>query len=151
MEPWFVSVIAVVVLAIVVLVSRQLQAELARVARTQDELRRDVQQGRVASLHELADAAQGIRGELGRAHRALVEVRALEEGRARHLEQAAQSLRRLEAVLAGSATRGAAGENILARALGQLPPDMLAVNVSFGGRVVEYALCLPGGRVLPIA
>jgi len=119
-------------------------------ARGQEELRLDVQRGREASLLRLAEATQGIRGELSHAQRALAEVKALEQGRARQLDQATDSLRRLEAVLAGSATRGAAGENILARALTQLPPDLLEVNVPFGGKVVEYALRLPGGRVLPI-
>jgi DNA recombination protein RmuC len=53
-------------------------------------------------------------------------------------------------VVAGSASRGVAGENILARALAQLPPDLLAINVAFGSKIVEYALRLPGGRLLPI-
>ena len=52
--------------------------------------------------------------------------------------------------MAGSGSRGAAGENILSRALSQLPPDLLETNAAFGGRVVEYALRLPGGRLLPI-
>ena len=52
--------------------------------------------------------------------------------------------------MAGSGSRGAAGENVLARALAQLPPDLLETNAAFGGRVVEYALRLPGGRLLPI-
>ncbi|MFI5183727.1 MAG: DNA recombination protein RmuC [Vicinamibacteria bacterium] len=128
----------------------QLQSEFQRVGRAQEELRRDVQLGREASLQQLTDAAQGIRGEIGAAQKALAEVKAIEQGRARQMEQAADTLKRLEAVVAGSATRGAAGENILARALGQLPPDLLAVNVAFGNKVVEYALRLPGGRVLPI-
>jgi hypothetical protein len=64
------------------------------------------------------------------------------------MDQASDSLKRLEAVVAGSATRGTAGENILARALGQLPPDLLEINVAFGNKIVEYALRLPGGRYL---
>ena len=128
----------------------QLQSEMQRVGRAQDDLRRDVQQGREASLKQIADATLGIRGEIGAAQQALAEVKALEQGRARQMEQAADTLRRLESVVAGSATRGVAGENILARALAQLPPDLLEVNVSFGNKVVEYALRLPGGRVLPI-
>jgi DNA recombination protein RmuC len=128
----------------------QLQGEIQRVARAQDDLRRDVQHGREASVKQLTDAAQGIRGEIGAAQKALAEVKAIEQGRARQMEQAADTLKRLEAVVAGSATRGAAGENILARALGQLPPDLLALNVAFGNKVVEYALRLPGGRFLPI-
>jgi DNA recombination protein RmuC len=128
----------------------RLQSDLTRLARTQDELRQDVHRGREASLLQISDVAQGLRGEIGQAQRALAEVKAIEQGRARQMEQASDSLRRLEAVVAGSSTRGAAGENILARALAQLPADLLEVNVSFGSRIVEYALRLPGGRFLPI-
>jgi len=128
----------------------RLQSDLARLGKTQDDMRLEVTRGREASLLQLSDVAQGLRGELGQAHRALAEVKALEQGRARQMEQASDSLRRLEAVVAGSSTRGAAGENILARALAQLPADLLEVNVAFGNKVVEYALRLPGGRFLPI-
>ena len=127
-----------------------LLADVRRLSHTQEELRHDVQRTREASLLGLAEAAQGIRGDIGQAHRALAEVKALEQGRARHMEQAADSLKRLEAVMMGSSTRGTAGENILARALSQLPPDLIEVNVNFGSRVVEFALRLPGGRYLPI-
>ena len=142
-------VVAALLVATLVALGR-VPAELARLGRAQDELRRDVQGGREASLRELAHVAQGIRGDIAQAHRALAEVKAIEQGRAGQLDRAADSLRRLEAVVAGSASRGAAGENILARALGQLPPDLLERNVPFGSRVVEYALRLPGGRLLPI-
>ncbi|HUG53006.1 MAG TPA: DNA recombination protein RmuC [Vicinamibacteria bacterium] len=128
----------------------RLQADLTRLSRAQDDLRQEMGRGREASLLQLSDVAQGLRGEIGQAQRALAEVKAIEQGRARQMEQASDSLRRLEAVVAGSSTRGAAGENILARALAQLPADLLEVNVSFGNKVVEYALRLPGGRFLPI-
>jgi DNA recombination protein RmuC len=128
----------------------QLQGELVRVGRAQEELKSEMHRGREASLREIAEAAQGIRGEIGEAHRALAEVKAIEQGRARQMDEAAESLRRLEAVVAGSGSRGAAGENILARAFAQLPPDLLECNVAFGSKVVEYALRLPGGRFLPI-
>jgi DNA recombination protein RmuC len=140
----------VALLAAALVVTVVLLARVSALARGQEELRLDVHRGREASLLRLSEAAQGIRGELSQAQRALAEVKALEQGRARQLDQAALSLRRLEAVLAGSATRGAAGENVLARALTQLPPDLLEVNAAFGGKVVEYALHLPGGRLLPI-
>lgn len=127
-----------------------LHAELKQLARTQDELRRDVQGARESSLTQLHAATTGLRSELGVAQRVLAEVKASEAARAHQMELAAGSLRRLEAVIAGSSTRGAAGEQILERALGQLPADMLDRNVAFGSRVVEYALRLPGGRLLPI-
>lgn len=128
----------------------QLHSEVARLGRAHEELRAEVSRGREASLMQVAEATQGLRGEIGAAQRALAEVKALEQGRARQMDQAADSLRRLEAVVAGSGTRGAAGENILAGALSQLPPDLLETNVAFGSKVVEYALRLPGGRFLPI-
>lgn len=128
----------------------QLQSELTRVARAQDDLRRDVQHSRESSLKQIADATLGLKGEIGAAQKALAEVKALEQGRARQMDQAADTLKRLEAVVAGSSSRGVAGENILARALAQLPPDLLELNVAFGSKIVEYALRLPGGRLLPI-
>lgn len=129
---------------------QELQGEMLRLSRAQEDLRHDVQRTREASLLQLAEAAQGIRGDIGQAQQALAEVKALEQGRARQFEQAADSLKRLEAVVAGSSTRGVAGENILSRALSQLPADLLEVNVSFGSRIVEFALRLPGGFYLPI-
>lgn len=65
-------------------------------------------------------------------------------------EEARTSLKRLENVIAGSSTRGAAGENILEEALRHLPPEMLQRNVWVGGKVVELALRLPGGKFLPM-
>src|ERR1700730_2143334 len=65
-------------------------------------------------------------------------------------DEARASLKRLESVIAGSSTRGAAGENILEEALRHLPPEMLQRNVWVGGKVVELALRLPGGKLLPI-
>jgi DNA recombination protein RmuC len=65
-------------------------------------------------------------------------------------EEARTSLKRLENIIAGSSTRGAAGENILEEALKALPPEMLQRNVWVGGKVVELALRLPGGKFLPM-
>lgn len=124
--------------------------EVRRLAQAQDALRLDFQQGREASLVGLSQTTQALQGQLGHAQRALAEVKALEQGRTRQLDYATDALRRLESIVAGSSARGAAGESILARALGQLPPDLLAHDVPFGSRVVEYALRLPDGRYLPI-
>jgi DNA recombination protein RmuC len=128
----------------------RLQETLDRVARAQDDLRLEAQRGREDALVGLTGAAQDLQGRIAQAQRALVEVKALEQARGSQLDRATDSLRRLELVVAGSASRGAAGENVLARAFSQLPPDLLETNAAFGGRVVEYALRLPGGRLLPV-
>lgn len=127
-----------------------LRAEVTALARAQDDLRQETQRSRESAFKDLSDATAGLKGEIGNTHRALAEVKALEQGRARQQDVAAESLRRLESVVAGAPTRGAAGENILMRSLAQLPADLLESNVSFGNKVVEYALRLPGQRYLPI-
>jgi DNA recombination protein RmuC len=128
----------------------RLQESLDRVARAQDQLRLETQRGREDALAGLAGAAQDLQGRLAQAQRALAEVKSLEQARGSQLDRATDSLRRLELVVAGSSSRGAAGENVLARSLAQLPPDLLETNAAFGGRVVEYAVRLPGGRLLPV-
>lgn len=128
----------------------RLHEEIGRLGQAHEQLRRDVVRGREDSLRELADVAQGLQGRMASTQRDLAEVKALEGARSRQMDRAADSLRRLETVVAGSASRGAAGEGILGRALGQLPPDLLETNATFGGRVVEFALKLPDGRLLPI-
>ncbi|MCL4822480.1 MAG: DNA recombination protein RmuC [Vicinamibacteria bacterium] len=127
-----------------------LGSALEALARGQEQLRHEVQAAREASLRDLGEATRRLHVELGAAQRALSEVKAAEAARAQATERALDSLRRLEAVVAGSASRGVAGEHLLAEALAQLPPDLLVHDVAFGSRVVEYALRLPGGRLLPI-
>ena len=118
--------------------------KLRRLAQAQDALRLDFQQGREASLVGLAQATQALQGQLGHAQRALAEVKALEQGRTRQLDYATDALRRLESIVAGSSARGTAGESILARALGQLPPDLLAHDVAF--RQPRRGVCAPAAR-----
>src|SRR2546427_11565203 len=100
----------------------QLQSELARLGRNQEDLRQDVQRGREASILQLSETARGLHGEISQAQKALAEVKALEQGRARQLEQAADSLKRLEAGGAGPAPPGAAGGDSLPRGLARPPP-----------------------------
>ena len=59
-------------------------------------------------------------------------------------------VRRLSTVLAGGASKGRAGENVLREHLSALPPTMLATDFRVGGKVVEFGLLLPDGRRLPI-
>src|SRR5207302_489665 len=72
------------------------------------------------------------------------------EQRRRMEEDVQASARRIETVLLGSRTRGAAGENILQDALRQFPPEMIDMNFHVNGKVVEYALVLANGQRLPI-
>ena len=98
------------------------------------------QESRASEIRERLAQTQSVVERLGSA---LVARQSIED-------EARSSLKRLESVIAGSSTRGAAGENILEEVLKHLPPEMLQRNVWVGGKVVELALQLPGGKLLPI-
>jgi DNA recombination protein RmuC len=91
-----------------------------------------------------------IRDRLTQTQSAFDSFRAALHARQQIDDEARQSLRRLEAIIAGSSTRGAAGENILEEAFTHLPPDMIHRNAWVNGKVVEFALRLPGGKLLPV-
>jgi DNA recombination protein RmuC len=98
------------------------------------------QESRASELRERLAQTQSVVERLGSA---LVARQSIED-------EARSRLKRLESVIAGSSTRGAAGEHILEEVLKHLPPEMLQRNVWVGGKVVELALQLPGGKLLPI-
>jgi DNA recombination protein RmuC len=104
--------------------------------------------GAVATgLNEAAEAIRRdlaeARGELARLQASAVERRALET-------RSADSLRRLEQVIAGTSAKGAAGESLVELALSRLPPEWQLRDFRVGNRVVEFALRLPNGLALPI-
>jgi DNA recombination protein RmuC len=110
----------------------ELRAQLAMGGQSQDAQAAELRE----RLSQTQSAFEGFRAALAARHQLEDEAR--------------QSLRRLEAVIAGSSTRGAAGENILEEALRHLPPEMIARNLWVNGKVVEFGLRLPGGKVMPL-
>jgi DNA recombination protein RmuC len=111
-----------------------------------------VQQGQVQS----AEMAQQLRGlaPLGESLTALrssvAGMQGQLEARAHVEQQAADAVGRLERVLVGSQSRGAAGENAVEHLLAQLPAEWQVRNWRSGNKVVEFGLRLPDGAVLPI-
>jgi DNA recombination protein RmuC len=115
-------------------------------ARDLAELRAQLQAGGRAQDGHVAE----IRDRLTHTQSAFEAFRAALHARQQVDDEARQSLRRLEAIIAGSSTRGAAGENILEEAFQHLPPDMIHRNAWINGKVVEFAIRLPGGKLLPV-
>ena len=110
------------------------------------ELRSRLERG---GLSQDAQAAE-LRERLSQTQSVVEGLRSAVAARQTVEDDARASLKRLESVIAGSSTRGAAGENILEEVLKALPPEMLQRNVWVGGKVVELGLRLPGGKLLPI-
>ena len=110
-----------------------------------------------SELHRLADAAaqrelasEQLRQGLDGARRALDELRTRDQERRAADGEQREVIRRLATVLAGGASKGRAGEQVLREHLSHLPPGMLTSDFRVNGRVVEFGLVLPDGRRLPI-
>lgn len=95
-------------------------------------------------------ATTALQSELSQARAELTQLRAQSGVRAGLDAQVAESVRRLETIIAGTQAKGAAGENILESVFARLPPEWQMRDFRVGNRVVEFALRLPNNRVLPI-
>jgi len=129
---------------------------VALVERNQSETRTAVAnlQQDLAKANTLAtglrETTESIRGELARARDGLTSLEAA--ARARHAleHETAQAIRRLEQVIAGTAAKGNAGENLVDLVFSKLPPEWQERNFRIGNRVCEFAMRLPNDLVLPI-
>lgn len=124
------------------LVHQTVQAQAA-LAQSLTQVQESVQAG-------LSLAQTNLRQEITQTRELIGQIQAADAARLRQEQEAFEALKRLENLLAGTKSRGIAGENILEEALSILPPSLRESNVRISNRVVEFALNLPGGKVLPI-
>ena len=125
-------------------------AQQSSIAQTLTALHAAVQGVETRVLESSAGVRDVIGRELQEARVVVERIKADGEARHRLEEEVQASARRIENVLLGSRTRGAAGENILQDAFREFPPDMIEMNYRVNGKIVEYALVLANARRLPI-
>ena len=106
-----------------------------------------LQQGSSAQIHALQESLLADIGQL----KEQVSILHIQSRERKELErQTAESIKRLEAILAGVQSKGAAGERIVERVFSKLPAEWRIRNFRVNGKVVEFGLRLPNGLVLPI-
>ena len=118
--------------------------------RTQELLAQHLGQVQESLTGNLAAAQQGLRSEITQTRELVAQIQAADQIREKHEREAWDVLKRLETVLAGTKSRGIAGENILGTILAQLPAELRETNLTINNKPVEFALRLPHGRFLPI-
>ena len=107
----------------------------------------NVQQQSTDSLYRVSN---DLSSRLGQIQKELAELQTSAKAR-RDIEQVtADSIRRLEAVIAGTQSKGSAGENILELVFAKLPIEWQVRNFTVGGKPVEFGLRLPNNLILPI-
>jgi DNA recombination protein RmuC len=124
----------------------QTQVELRTLSERLGSIERN--QGQLTGA--LTGSTSTLQTELSRALEGLTELRAQATERAKIDQQVGESVRRLETILAGTHSKGAAGENILELVFAKLPPEWQVRNFQVGAKTVEFALRLPNNRLLPI-
>ncbi len=144
--------LAVFVLAAIVALVYLVNTVHLNTARLTDRLAAlEQQQGAVRdSTSGLREAAESIRVELGRTQQGLTSLQAQATARQDMERATAESIRRLEAVIAGTAAKGSAGENIIDLVFAKLPPEWQVRDFTIGNRRVEFGLRLPNSRIVPI-
>jgi len=98
----------------------------------------------------LAQTTTEIRSGLSTAHQHLSALQAYAKSRQDLELRTASSIQRLEAVIAGTQTKGMAGENIIETVFSQLPAEWQVRNFHVANKIVEFGLRLPNNLVLPI-
>ena len=98
----------------------------------------------------LNETGLAIQRDLAEARSELSSMQAGARERRTLEERSADSLRRLEQVIAGTSTKGAAGESFVELTLSRLPVEWQLRDFRVGNRVVEFGLRLPNGLALPI-
>ncbi|HEY0097811.1 MAG TPA: DNA recombination protein RmuC, partial [Pyrinomonadaceae bacterium] len=133
-----------------------LSEKLSQVERKQDSVGQHVVSmgtglAKTGSVAEsLVDATNFIRDELSRAKNDLTALQSHTKARESIERDTAESIKRLEAVIAGTHSKGMAGENILEIMFARLPAEWQMRNFTVGNKTVEFGLRLPNNRILPI-
>ncbi len=98
----------------------------------------------------LTDATGAMRVELARAKNDLTELHTHVRTGQEAERQIADSVRRLETIIAGTQSKGSAGENVLEVVFSKLPIEWQVRDFKIGGKSVEFALRLPNNLIMPI-
>ncbi|MFL6257273.1 MAG: DNA recombination protein RmuC [Pyrinomonadaceae bacterium] len=102
------------------------------------------------ATRSLIDTANHIREDLARAKTDLTELQTQARARQELERGTSESIKRLEAVIAGTQSKGSAGENILEIMFAKLPAEWQERNFTVGNKTVEFGLRLPNKLILPI-
>lgn len=122
------------------------QAKLSTVLQ---EIQKDVT-GNNRDTQDLITTANQMRQHLDDAKTGLSTLHTITRERQEDERLMSESVRRLESVIAGTQSKGAAGENILDLVFSRLPADWQVRNFLVEGCTCEFGLRLPNKKIVPI-
>src|SRR5271157_4283554 len=106
---------------------------------------------KVSRLEPATQAIQtSLTGELAKVQQGLAALDSFVKARQEIETRTADSVGRLEMIIAGTQSKGSAGENIVEEVFAKLPIEWQVRNFNVNGKTVEFGLRLPNNLVLPI-
>lgn len=155
------SIFLVVILLVVYIFYREFKHELSNIKKTTEEAKNNVDRFINDQTRDITKIKSDIEKDMQDQERLLADFKVTKEKLlelkteydSRKVEESTgwKRLEKLENIIAGTQTKGRAGEAIVFEQLGKFPPEMMETNFSPGGnKVVEYALVLPDQKRLPI-
>lgn len=150
----------ILVMIILLLQSRRSREGLGDISTTIQSLSQAVQKGqteiailteRVARIEPVTqDIRNTITGELAKVQEGLASLQAHARARQDIERQTVESVKRLEMIIAGTQSKGTAGENIVELVFAKLPIEWQVRDFKVKGGRVEFGLRLPSNLILPI-
>lgn len=134
---------------VLVMMLRGISKRISTVEERQNQLNeRSIETDTIAK--NLAESTSVIREGLSSAQENLAAIQAHSKARQDLEFRTAESIRRVEGIIAGTQTKGAAGENIIDVVFSQLPTEWQVRDFRVGNKTVEFGLRLPNNLILPI-
>ena len=102
------------------------------------------------SIKSLYDVGKGLSDEIAKIKQEIAILQASAKDRHEIEQKTAESISRLETIIAGTQSKGSAGENIVSLIFAKLPVEWQVRNFNVNGKTVEFGLKFPNNLVLPI-
>lgn len=109
-----------------------------------------VEKDQSKSVGDLGQSMQKIGTDVQRAIHDLIQLETHTKARYEQEQKTAESIKRLENIIAGTQTKGKAGENIVEMMFNNIPLEWQERQFKVANKPIEFAIRLPNNRILPI-
>lgn len=134
----------------------RLSERVSTVERNQNQVNQNVN-NLATGITETKTLTQGLKEStnqisqvISRTKNDLTELQTQTKARQDQEQKTARSIERVEAIIAGTPSKGTAGENILDFVFAKLPAEWQVRDLRIDNKPVEFALRLPNGLLVPI-
>ncbi|MCL0094741.1 DNA recombination protein RmuC [Dehalococcoidales bacterium] len=150
MEIALIALVAILVVCVAILATRKKTEDVEALKSKVDDIALALKGVETKVVESTGSIKEFTLRDFGGLRELLTKMMGELKAREKFERESEDSLRRIEAIVVGSKSRGKAGENILEEALKKFPPQIIERNFKINGHPVEYAMVLADGKRVPI-